>query len=92
MELKLKKDKKVAFIRMCHILEFHPFQLYLKLLLESIPGSNFYCCPSQVKHDSLIYASLVIKWFSVHGETRFGVTKESAMKNNLHCFTHETVL
>lgn len=63
---------------MCQMLEFQPFQLHLKLLLASIPGSDFHGCPNQLRQDSLIYAFLFFKWFLANGELRLGVTKESA--------------
>lgn len=63
---------------MCHILEFQPFQLHLKLLLASIPSSDFHCCPNQLRQDSLIYAFLFLKQFLANGELRLRVTKESA--------------
>lgn len=71
---------------MCHILEFWPFQLHLKLLLGSIPGSDFYCCHSQLRHDSLI-DTILIKRFLAYSKIRLGVTQ-----HNFHCFTFENVL
>jgi len=49
----------------------------------TVPGSDFYCCHSLLRHDSLIYAFLMIKWFLAYSEIRLGVTKESASQHSI---------
>lgn len=53
------------------------------LLLDSVPGSDFYRCHTLLRHDSLIYAFLINKWFLAYSEIRLGVTKESVSQHSI---------